>query len=118
MEVKTNRLFLVDTGAKISVIPRDSSNSIAAQAETPRVEKSSCIKTYGYRSFFFDLDENLAFLWVFIVTDLQCPIIGADVSQHFDVLVNAPCRKIINLQTLMTVTGSYVILNQITSQYA
>ena len=71
--------FLVDTGAQVSVIPptpaqrKHTHDNFQLQAVN-----SSPITTYGNQSLTLDLGLRRTFCWVFVIADVQSPILGAD----------------------------------------
>lgn len=66
----TDRISLVDTVARISVIPRDSNY---AQADAPLFAQLSGIRTYGHPSVIPGLNLNYTLHRVFIVADVPYP---------------------------------------------
>ena len=46
------------------------------------------IRTFGKRALTLNLGLRRPFPWVFIVADVQRPILGADFHRHFGLLVN------------------------------
>ena len=81
--------FLVDTGAEVSVLPptcaerRHPSESLSLQAVN-----GTRIATYGTRSLTLNLGLRRTLRWVFIVADVQQPILGADFLSHFNLHVD------------------------------
>ena len=81
--------FLVDTGAQVSVIPptpaqrKHTHDNFQLQAVN-----SSPITTYGNQSLTLDLGLRRTFHWVFVIADVQSPILGADFLRHFGLLVD------------------------------
>ena len=71
--------FLVDTGSEVSAIPpthadrRHSPDKLTLMAvnNTP-------IRTYGKRSLTLNLGLRRSLPWIFIIADVQKPILGAD----------------------------------------
>ena len=81
--------FLVDTGSEVSAIPpsppdcRHSPDKLTLMAmnDTP-------IRTYGKRSLTLNLGLRRSFPWIFIIAEVQKPILGADFLWHFGLLVD------------------------------
>ena len=75
----THTRFLIDTGSEVSVLPPSPSDrrhlpdklTLTAVNDTP-------IPTFGKRSLTLDLGLRRSFSWIFIVADVQQPILGAD----------------------------------------
>ncbi|UYV81705.1 hypothetical protein LAZ67_20002057 [Cordylochernes scorpioides] len=80
-------LFLVDTGAEVSVIlppvkkARPSHRQIFAA-------NGSIIHTYGKRHLELDLGLGRIFRWHFIIADVGVSIIGADFLRHYGLTVD------------------------------
>lgn len=111
----TNRQFLVDASAGVSVISRDPNNLTTAPAETPRAVDSTDIRTKGLRFLILDLGLNHTLRWQFILAGVLYSIFEMDFRQHFHLLVDARHRNIVDRQTLLTETCSYAIANRNTS---
>ena len=88
-DLHTHTRLLVDTGSKVSVVPPSSTArkhppdklKLAAVNDTP-------IHTYGKKSLTLNLGFKRALTWIFIVVDVQQPILGADFLRHFGFLVD------------------------------
>ena len=92
--------FLVDTGAQVSVLP---------PTPTDRVKKQECfnlsavngtaIATYGTRSCTLDLGLRRTFRWIFILADVNKPLLGADFLEHFGLLVDLKQKRLVDTHT-------------------
>ena len=72
----TGTRFLVDTGSEVSAIPPSRSDRTHSPDKlTFTAVNDTSIPTYGKRSLTLNLGLHR---WIFIVTDVQKPIIGAD----------------------------------------
>ena len=82
----SGRRFMVDNGAELSVIPpsladrRNLDPGFALQA----VNKTS-IATYGRRLLSLDFGFRRNFSFVFVITDVSAPLLGADFLDTFEV---------------------------------
>ena len=102
----TGLRFLIDTGAEVSVIPASRSDkqhppltlSLQAANSTP-------IATYGHKSLCLNLGLRRSFRWVFIIADVQFPIIGADFLRDHGLLVDMRHNKLIDSLTHLQVQG-------------
>ena len=71
--------FLVDTGAQVSVIPptpaqrKHTHDNFQLQAVN-----NSPITTYGNQSLTLDLGLRRTFRWIFVIADVQSPILRVD----------------------------------------
>ena len=85
----TSVQYLVDTGAEVSVIPLSRSDQ-PRQPEHLTLEavNNTLIKTYGKRSLTLNLGLRRTFQWVFILSNVEHPILGADYLRHFGLLVD------------------------------
>ncbi len=93
-DAHTNTQFLVDTGSEVSVIPptpTDRRCSLAVN-DTP-------IRTYGKRSLTLNLGLRRSLPWIFIIADVQKPILGADFLKHFGLMVDISHRKLVDTHT-------------------
>lgn len=96
----TNRNFLIDTGADVSVLPlatptydlRPSNTLLFAANGTP-------IKVIGEQLIKLNLGLRREFCWPFVVADVTSPIIGADFIRHFDLLIDLRRARIIDNTT-------------------
>ena len=104
---KTSHLkFLIDTGAKVSVIPSTKSDRHRRSLNlTLQAANGTQIHTYGQRSLTLNLRP---YCWVFTIADVKQPILGADFLQHHGLLVDIRRKTLIdsqtNIQTIMQCT--------------
>ena len=71
--------FLVDTGAEVSVIPPSPTERKHRQEHSDlQAVNGTPIATYGSRSLTLDLGLQRTFRWVFVIADIQSPMLGAD----------------------------------------
>ena len=103
----TGTRFLVDTGAEVSVIPPTVSDKRcrSKSSVTLQAVNQSSIDTFGERSITLDLGLRRTFRWIFIVADIQTPIIGADFLKAFGLLVDIKHRKLYDSNTHLSVNG-------------
>ena len=102
----THTRFLIDTGSEVSVIPPTPTDrrhppdklTLMAVNDTP-------IRTFGKRSLTLDLGLRRPFPRVFIIVDVQRPILGADFLRHFGLLVNMKQRQLSDATTQLHVQG-------------
>ncbi len=105
-DAHTNTRFLVDTGSEVSVIPptptdrRRSPDSLTLMAvnDTP-------IRTYGKRSLTLNLGLRRSLPWIFIIADVQKPILGADFLKHFGLMVDMSHRTLVDTHTHLHIQG-------------
>ncbi|CAE1310342.1 unnamed protein product [Acanthosepion pharaonis] len=81
-------LFLVDTGAQISVIPAKPNMLNRKTDYTLQAANGSSIQTYGETSLTLNLGFRRSFPWVFTIAQVRTPILGADFLAHFNLFVN------------------------------
>ncbi|UYV83943.1 hypothetical protein LAZ67_X000663 [Cordylochernes scorpioides] len=80
-------LFLLDTGAEISVLPpRPEDRRRGPTKFTLTAANNSPIKTYGERFLNLDLGLRRDFKWRFIIADTNKAILGADFMEHFGII--------------------------------
>ncbi|UYV66171.1 hypothetical protein LAZ67_4000575 [Cordylochernes scorpioides] len=80
-------LFLVDTGAEVSVIPPPIKNARPSHRQL-FAANGSIIHTYGERHLELDLGLGRLFRWPFIIADVGVSIIGADFLRHYGLTVD------------------------------
>ena len=87
--VRTQGLrFLMDTGAEVSVLsPTRTERGRPRECLTLHAANGTSIATHGTRSLTLSLGLRRTFRWVFIVADVEQPILGADFLSHFNLLV-------------------------------
>ena len=104
---KTTRTrFLVDTGSEVSAIP----SSPADRRRTPdkltlMAVNDIPISTYGKCSLTLNLGLRWSLPWIFIITEVQQPILGADFLRHFGLLVDMQQRQLIDTHTQLHIQG-------------
>ena len=102
----TGTRFLVDTGSEVSVVPpslpdrRHPPDSLTLTAVN-----NTSISTYGKRSLTLNLGLRRTFPWIFIVADVQKPIIGADFLRNFGLLVDMRQSQLSDAATHLCVQG-------------
>ena len=77
----------------------------ATNIQLQAVNKSP-IKTFGQRSVTLDLGLRRVFRWIFVVTDIPTPILGADFLDNYGLLVDIKHRRLIDTTTTLTVQGA------------
>lgn len=88
-EKSSKRDFLIDTGADISVIPPSSKEKRFAPCQFQLFAANGTqIKTYGSKKVNLDLGLQHPISWIFIIADVQSPIIGSDLLTHHDLLIS------------------------------
>ena len=98
--------FLVDTGAEVSVIPPSrTERKHSQQAFTLQAVNNTAITTYGYKSLTLDLGLRRTFRWIFIIADVQNPILGADFLRSYSLLVDMKHNKLLDSLTQLRVQG-------------
>ena len=105
--------FLVDTGAEVSVLPPSGTERKHPQGGCNLLAvNGSAITTYGKRSLTLNLGLRRTFRWVFIVANVQSPILGADFLRHYNLLVDIKHSRLVDAITQLRVQG---IISQVTS---
>ena len=102
----THTRFLVDTGSEVSAIPPSSADrrrspdklTLMAVNDTP-------IRTFGKRSLTLNLGLRRSLPWIFIIADVQQPILGADFLRHFGLLVDMQQRQLMDTHTHLHIQG-------------
>ena len=102
--------FLVDTGAKVSVLPVSRlPHSSFPTGPTLQAVNHSAIATFGSASRTINLGLWRTFRWVFLIADVKHPILGADFLHHFNLLVDMTNGRLVDSVTHLQANG---VLNQ------
>ena len=105
---KSNSLrFLVDTGAKVSIIPPSANDVNRSLSLTLQAVNNTVIPTFGTRSLTLNLGLHRPFRWVFVIAKVHTPILGADFLRHYGLLVDVRERRLID-----TLTNRGVLSNE------
>ncbi len=89
----THARFLVDTGSEVSVIPPSPTDRRRSPDElTLMAVNDTPIRTYGKRSLTLNLGLRRPLPWIFIIANVQQPILGADFLRRFELLVDMQQR--------------------------
>jgi hypothetical protein len=85
----THTRFLIDTDSEVSVIPLSPTDRRHPPDKlTLTAINDTLIPMFGKRSLTLDLGLRRSFPWIFIVADMQRPILGADFLRYFGLLVD------------------------------
>ena len=106
-DLKSNRRFLVDTGAEISVIPPTSTQRNSVSNKTLLAANGTIIQTFGTTALNINFGMGRNFPWTFEIADVKSPIIGADFVLHFNLSVDLKNRCLIDNNTNTSVVGSF-----------
>ncbi|CAH8639671.1 unnamed protein product, partial [Dicrocoelium dendriticum] len=98
-------MFLVDTGAEVSVIPPVPGDATKPQTTNLRAANGTAIRVFGQRSLTIDLGLRRPFRWIFTIAAVPFAILGIDFLQHFDLLVDARHRKLVDQKTQLFTCG-------------
>lgn len=102
-----NLRFLVDTGADLSVLPRNRFTDFHKNLDIIlTAANGSIIHTYGKKMLKVDLNLRRLFPFVFNIADIEIPIIGADFLSHFGLLVDLQNKRLIDNKTSLSTNCS------------
>ena len=105
-DTHTNARFLVDTGSEVSVIPPTiADRRHSYDALTLTAVNNTSIRTYGRRSLTLNLGLRRSLPWIFIIADVQRPILGADFLRHYGLMVDMNNRKLVDTCTHLSIQG-------------
>lgn len=98
--------FLVDTGSRISIVPRKFAEEILPSNLRLMAANGSDIHNFGYSVLNIVINRlRRNFSWKFVVADVVTPIIGADFLSHQDISVDLRQRRLIDNLTQLTSKG-------------
>ena len=81
---KSGLLFLVDSGAEISLVkplPHERRNKQVSN--TLVTVSGSPIATFGFRTMYISFDNITTFRWIFVIADVSRNILGVDFFESF-----------------------------------
>ena len=98
----TNINFLVDSGAELSVIPKQFSNSALKADNSCHLiaANGSPIKSYGTSNLELSLGLRRTFSHIFVVADVTHPILGADFLHEHGLLLDIQQKRLFDTKTL------------------
>lgn len=104
--------FLVDTGADISIVPRNTFSNFKKDTQiTLSAVNGSSISTYGKQFLKINLGLRRDFPFIFTVASIERPIIGADFLARFGLTVDLKNRRLIDNETKLEVNCVYFNAN-------
>ncbi|CAH8550920.1 unnamed protein product [Dicrocoelium dendriticum] len=110
----TNLSFLVDTGAEVSVLPRGMEKRyLIPTGPTLQAANNTRIQTYGQKLLTLDLGLRRTFSFVFLIADVQRPIIGVDFLTQFGLIVDLRNRELRDSITSLTTPGRATSISSI-----
>ncbi len=92
----------MDTGAEVSVLPPTHAEFKLPNKFDPN---GTSITTHGICSLALNLGLRRTFRWVFIVADVEKPILGADFLSHYNLLVNMTHCHLVDALTQFAIQG-------------
>ena len=104
----TGLRFLVDTGAEISVVPpsaldcKHCNDSFSLQAVN-----NTLIATYGTQLHTVNIGLRRKFQRIFIIADVQNPILGVDFLRHYSLLVDLKHNRLVDGITQLHIQGIF-----------
>lgn len=95
-DIESGLVFLVDTGADISLIPVDKFKNRKLSDFKLFAVNDTYIDTYGEVRLVLNFKLRRAFEWNFCVAAVPYPIIGADLLNHYGLLVDLRRARLID----------------------
>lgn len=100
VERSTRRIFLIDSGSEVSLLPRSTTpGQHQLEPLTLVAANGTPVSTYGRRMLALDLVLGRTIPWPFIVADVPNAIIGADLLSHTGLLVDVRRRRLFDPTT-------------------
>ena len=89
-DLKSSELFLVDSGAKVSIVkPTATEKNAPAPGMNLVSVNGSPISTYGNQIMTLTFDDNITtFQWIFIIADVPHNILGIDFLRQYALVVD------------------------------
>ena len=108
----SNRLFLIDTGAELSVVPATNLDKQFKPPTRPLIAANgSSIATYGKRKLQFQIGSE-TFEWNFTIAAVERPLLGADFLRHSGLLVDVRSGKLVRPDTYQVLQLSTAVFTQ------
>lgn len=101
--------FVVDTGAGVSLLPRDAVQGAVLQPTAVRITTASGapLQTYGEVLLAITMPAlRRSFKWTFVVADVTVPLLGHDFLSHHHLLVDCSSRALVDSVTSMRSLGT------------
>ena len=99
-DAKTNKSFLIDTGAEVSVVPAMEQEQQGAPLKKELVTANgSRIRCYGEKKVRLHVGARI-YEWNFLVADVCRALIGADFLTHSSLLVNLRNKQLVHPEEL------------------
>lgn len=110
---QSNKLhFLIDTGADISVIPRNALINYKKDKDTSlTAANGTTISTFGKKMLTITLNLRRNFPFIFTIADVSRPIIGADFLHKFGIIVDIKNHRLIDSTTHLASSGPLIYSN-------
>lgn len=110
---KDGTVYLVDTGADVSVLPRGMLRETYKVSDLRLYAANNTeIRTYGTKMQTLDIGLRRPFRWNFVIADIKQPIIGADFLAHHGILPDLKNRRLIDERTTLTTKTQPSYANQ------
>lgn len=111
---RTGTLFLIDTGATLSIIPIAETNQQNVNSDLVLcAANNTLIRTFGKRTIKVNLGRQMGpFRWEFVIAEVNQPTIGIDFLSNFNLLVDTRNRRLIDGNTnrsLRLTEGKYLL---------
>lgn len=105
----TKLKFLIDTGADISVLPKSFNTAgVHASKYVLFAANGTPMSTYGNKNITLNLGLRRPYAWSFIITDVNKPIIGADLLQYYGLIVDLRNNRLVdNITSLSSVCSLF-----------
>lgn len=106
MDQKTGMIFLVDTGADISLVPLVRAHGRPSETTfTLFAINGSKVPTFGQQLLTLDLGLRRPITWQFTIADTNRPVIGADLLNEYGLMVDVQGKSLIDKVTKIKVPG-------------
>ncbi|CAH8858720.1 unnamed protein product, partial [Trichobilharzia szidati] len=97
--------YLVDTGAEVSVLPATAADRQKDPNFNLQAANGKPIATYGRKYVYLNVGLRKPIRWIFLIADVTMPIIGTDLLNHHDLLVDVRRKRLIDNTTSLSIKG-------------
>jgi len=106
MDRYSKQRYLVDTGSDLCVFSRRLLPGRRERTDyTLHAANGTTISTCGCASRKLNLGQHRDFAWLFVIADVDLPIIGVDLLSHYGLLVDCRNNRLLDGVTLLSTPG-------------
>ncbi|VDO97908.1 unnamed protein product, partial [Schistosoma mattheei] len=102
-DVTTRVRYLLDTGAEVSVLPANPDDRLHESVLNLQAANGKPIATHGKKYVYLNVSLRKPIHWIFVVADVPMPIIGIDLLQHHNLIIDKRKWRLVDGNTKLAV---------------